>query len=119
MEQNSSQKRRTQRDRLARPGTQKGRILRRLIADYPNWTSTAIVHRPDSGPAIIQAGTRLWELEHDHGIAVENRLRRVNGVAHSDYRLVSWPVAQPRLQTSPTYAELLFDDLAPESRYPD
>lgn len=71
---------------LPRPHSQKGRILNRLLRDYPNWTSTAVVHRPDDGPQIIQAGTRIFELQREHGISIENRLRRVNGVVHSDYR---------------------------------
>lgn len=97
--------------KATRPGTQKWRVGRRLVFDYPHWTSTSAIHRPDDGPAIIQAGTRIFELEHDHGILVDNRMRRVDGVVHSEYRLAKPP--SPELLKSITAGLPIIGEVAP------
>jgi hypothetical protein len=79
------------RAKVIRPGTQRYRVLTPLVTDYPAWTSTAKVHRPDTGPGIVQAGTRLHELKHEFEISIDNRQWRVGAVVCSEYRLAQPP----------------------------
>lgn len=83
----SASESRTKTKGAIKPTSQKGRILSRLRADYPNWTPAYKLRDPDGCGEILQQNARVWELKHLHRIEIENREQWIRGVCHSYYRL--------------------------------
>jgi hypothetical protein len=113
---------RAQRDSADSKKTHEDLILLRLEADWPSWTAAPVLAQIS-----LQYGSRILSLRRK-GWLIMNRISIVGGIRHGEFRLGSAPASSSRelRQRHPTVApskqepeESLFDNLAPERRYPD
>jgi hypothetical protein len=100
-------------------GTRRGRILQVLIAARGDW-----VPLPRITACATQYNARFFELRR-MGLKIVNRIRDVDGVRHSWFRLESGCPPEVRLPADsthpapqlPTASDSLFGDLAPDRSY--
>jgi hypothetical protein len=89
--------------------TQRGRILARLLEARGGEVPAPELARLGG----LQFQTRIYELKHQLGFKIENRMETVDGKKLSWYRLISAPNTPPTLAQPPAPLEL-FPDLKGE-----
>jgi hypothetical protein len=83
--------------------TQRAAILNLLIRRRPDWVSL-----PELMEIAAQYNARLFEIRHDLGFEISNRIEVIDGVRHSWFRLESGSNATPKIEPdkSPTLFEV-------------
>ncbi len=85
--------------------TQEAKILDLLKQARGEWVGLPAI----LGLGIAQHSARLWALRHLHGLQIENKTKRVNGVRQSWYRLLSPKVPAPPASQPPQPTGSLFN----------